>query len=260
MLTIGQLAAFAGVTIRAVRHYHARGLLAEPDRDASGYRRYDAQAVVELIRIRTLAEAGVPLARVHALLQAEPDEFARAVTEIDRDLEDRIAVLQDHRRRVTELVTGDGLAVPPEVAVGYLSLLREIGLSDRAVGIERDGWLLLAARAPDRVAEWIKEKHEALADVPVPRALPPLRPGVGLVARRPAPRRPRRGPRPVPPPDHRRGRCGTRRPKPCSTTSSACWTLRSCGRRRPGSGSACWSTAAAYGAGPMSAPTTRGPA
>ena len=63
MLTIGQLAAFAGVTIRAVRHYHARGLLAQPDRDASGYRRYDVQAAVELIRIRTLAEAGVPLAR-----------------------------------------------------------------------------------------------------------------------------------------------------------------------------------------------------
>lgn len=163
MLTIGQLAAFAGVTIRAVRHYHARGLLAEPDRDASGYRRYDVQAAVELIRIRTLAEAGVPLARVHALLEASPDEFARAVTEIDRDLETRIATLQDHRRQVAALATGDGLALPPEV-VGYLGMLREMGLSERAVGIERDGWILLAARAPDRVAEWIKDKHEALTD------------------------------------------------------------------------------------------------
>ena len=40
--------------------YHAKGLLPEPERDCSGYRRYDAGAVVELIRIRTLAEAGVP--------------------------------------------------------------------------------------------------------------------------------------------------------------------------------------------------------
>ena len=61
MLTIGQLAAYAGVTVRAVRHYHAKGLLPEPIRDPSGYRRYDAAAVVELIRIKTLAEAGVPL-------------------------------------------------------------------------------------------------------------------------------------------------------------------------------------------------------
>ncbi len=39
MLTIGQLAAYAGVTVRAVRHYHQVGLLPEPERDASGYRR-----------------------------------------------------------------------------------------------------------------------------------------------------------------------------------------------------------------------------
>ena len=54
-LTIGQLAAHVGVTIRAIRHYHACGLLAEPARDASGYRRYGAQAVVDLVRIKTLA-------------------------------------------------------------------------------------------------------------------------------------------------------------------------------------------------------------
>ena len=64
MLTIGQLAAYAGVTVRAVRHYHQVGLLPEPERSSSGYRAYDADAVVALIRIRTLAEAGVPLARV----------------------------------------------------------------------------------------------------------------------------------------------------------------------------------------------------
>jgi DNA-binding transcriptional MerR regulator len=39
MLTIGQLAAHAGVTVRTVRHYHAKGLLPESERDASGYRR-----------------------------------------------------------------------------------------------------------------------------------------------------------------------------------------------------------------------------
>jgi DNA-binding transcriptional MerR regulator len=79
MLTISQLAAYAGVTVRAVRHYHATGLLPEPERDHSGYRRYDAKAVVELIRIRTLAEAGVPLARVRQLLAADEEEFAEAV-------------------------------------------------------------------------------------------------------------------------------------------------------------------------------------
>ena len=71
------------MTIRAVRHYHQRGLLPEPDRDASGYRRYDADSVIELIRIKALADAGVPLARIQQLLVAEPAEFAAAVAEID---------------------------------------------------------------------------------------------------------------------------------------------------------------------------------
>src|SRR5205823_13214010 len=53
MITIGQLAAYAGVTIKAVRHYHQRGLLAEPPRDASGYRRYSAQDAIELVKIKT---------------------------------------------------------------------------------------------------------------------------------------------------------------------------------------------------------------
>jgi DNA-binding transcriptional MerR regulator len=86
MLTISQLAAYAGVTVRAVRHYHAKGLLPEPERDHSGYRRYDAAAVVELIRIRTLADAGVPLSRVQQLLAADDEEFAAAVEDIDRRL------------------------------------------------------------------------------------------------------------------------------------------------------------------------------
>src|SRR3954449_9929514 len=106
MLTISQLAAYAGVTVRAVRHYHAKGLLPEPERDPSGYRRYDAAAVVELIRIRTLADAGVPLSRVHELLAADEEGFAGATEDIDRRLRDEIRSLQRHRQRVAELAAG----------------------------------------------------------------------------------------------------------------------------------------------------------
>src|ERR1700759_2841870 len=103
MLTISQLASYAGVTVRAVRHYHAKGLLPEPERDWSGYRRYDAQAVVELIRIRTLADAGVPLSRVKELLSADPDEFEAAVADVDRRLSAEIRERQQHRERVAQL-------------------------------------------------------------------------------------------------------------------------------------------------------------
>jgi DNA-binding transcriptional MerR regulator len=64
VITIGQLARYVGVSTKTIRVYHNKGLLPEPDRDASGYRRYTAQDAVELIKIRTLAEAGVPLAKI----------------------------------------------------------------------------------------------------------------------------------------------------------------------------------------------------
>jgi len=36
-ITIGHAAAFAGVTITPIRHYHQHGLVREPGRDRSGY-------------------------------------------------------------------------------------------------------------------------------------------------------------------------------------------------------------------------------
>ncbi|MBF6185235.1 MULTISPECIES: MerR family transcriptional regulator [Nocardia] len=173
MLTIGELAAHAGVTVRAVRHYHAKGLLAEPERDHSGYRRYPAAAVVELIRIRTLAEAGVPLARVRELLRADPTEFAAAVAEIDDTLRAEIRRREGLRRRIAHLAAGDRLVLPPEL-IELLDRLRALGVDERIVQAERDGWIPLVAREPERAARWIAHKRARIADpglVQVYRAL-----------------------------------------------------------------------------------------
>jgi DNA-binding transcriptional MerR regulator len=163
-LTIGQLASHAGVTIRAIRHYHRRGLLAEPIRDASGYRRYNANAVVDLIRIKTMADAGVPLSRVQQLLGAQPAEFSAAVTQIDKALRQKIRELTQHRRALADLAEGDRLFLPPQI-VDLIGQLRALGVSDRAVQIERDGWILGAAHLPpERVSEWATQKLTALSD------------------------------------------------------------------------------------------------
>ena len=116
MLTIGQLADYAGVTIKAIRHYHRRALLAEPPRDASGYRRYSAQHAIDLIKIKTLAEVGVPLARIKELLAAEPDRFATAIAEIDRTIQQRVEAMRRTRERLKQLSAGDRLFVSAEVA------------------------------------------------------------------------------------------------------------------------------------------------
>lgn len=163
MLTISQLAAYANTTVRAVRHYHAKGLLAEPTRDASGYRRYDAAAVVRLIRIRTLADAGVPLRRVRALLDAGDDEFAAEIDQIDRRLRDEIRERQRHRKRIAELAAGDALALPPE-AVTYLTRLRELGIPAQAIEMERDAWILVAAQIPEHMSTLMALKRTQVED------------------------------------------------------------------------------------------------
>ncbi|MET7952090.1 MerR family transcriptional regulator [Micromonospora sp. NPDC005324] len=168
MLTIGQLAAYAGVTVRAVRHYHQIGLLPEPERDASGYRRYGASAVVSLIKIRTLADAGVPLSQISRLLDADAAAFAEAVRRIDDRLCEDIERLETSRRQIGQLTAGDSLALPLEV-VGYLDRLRDIGVSTRLVEAERDGWILVAARWPDHLVEWMPAKLAQLDDPQVVR-------------------------------------------------------------------------------------------
>lgn len=163
MLTISQVASAAGVTVRAVRHYHAKGLLLEPERDHSGYRRYDAAAVVDLIKIRILADAGVPLSRVKELLDAGDDDFKTAVAEIDKRLRLEIRELQGHRERIARLVHGDGLALPPE-AVAYLGRMRELGIPERIVEGERDAWIVVAAQQPQSMEAFIRSKVGQLDD------------------------------------------------------------------------------------------------
>jgi DNA-binding transcriptional MerR regulator len=163
VLTIGQLASYAGVTVRAVRHYHSKGLLPEPERDHSGYRRYDAAAVVELNKIRTLADAGVPLARVRELLAADEEEFNAAVAGIDVRLRAEIRERQRHRERIAQLAAGDSLALPPE-AVDYLNRMRELGLPELMVQGERDSWILVAAQLPEQMPFYMRMKQHQLDD------------------------------------------------------------------------------------------------
>ncbi|MEU7629055.1 MerR family transcriptional regulator [Nocardia sp. NPDC049220] len=163
MITIGQLAQYAGVTIKAVRVYHGRGLLPEPPRDSSGYRRYSVEDAIDLVKIKTLAQAGVPLARIKELLAANSDEFAAAIAEIDRALAQRAEEIRRTRERIVELGSGDRLFVSAEVAE-YLERLQRLGVSDRAVRMERDIWILLQSVTPKQAADWVADKLDAIDD------------------------------------------------------------------------------------------------
>jgi DNA-binding transcriptional MerR regulator len=72
-LRIGEIAGLAGTTTRTLRHYHAIGLIAEPDRDAPGDRRYGAADLVNLVRIRRLRALDMPLEQIAAHIRDGDD-------------------------------------------------------------------------------------------------------------------------------------------------------------------------------------------
>ncbi len=115
------------MSVKAVRVDHAKGLLPEPERDSSGYRRDTAQHAIDLITIRTLAEAGLPLARIRRT--PPPDDAERILRRADAALTARIRGLRRTQRRLRDPArravaatrhrygTGDlpGQAVPSDV-------------------------------------------------------------------------------------------------------------------------------------------------
>lgn len=172
MLTIGQLAAYAEVSVRTVRHYHQIGLLPEPERDGAGYRRYRAGDLVALVRIRTLADSGVPLSRIADLLEAPQQELDEAVSEIDRELLARIRELRQTRVRLARLREGSDLVLPPE-AHRLLARMRELGIDAESLQKEYETWVLMQAVHPEGLAEWAHWQLQALED-PLGQRLYPL--------------------------------------------------------------------------------------
>lgn len=163
MLTIGQLATYADVTVRTIRHYHQIGLLAEPGRDHSGYRRYDSRHLIRVVRIRTLAAAGVPLSRIGDLLDASSETFTDAIGGIDAELRARIRQLREHRRRLGQLQSGERLVLPAAVC-DLLDRMRALGFSEAIVGLQRDGCVLLETVYPGASEYWEQWQRQALAD------------------------------------------------------------------------------------------------
>ncbi|MCX4776256.1 MerR family transcriptional regulator [Streptomyces sp. NBC_01264] len=169
MITIGQLARYAGVSVKTIRVYHDKGLLPEPDRDASGYRRYGAKDAIDLIKIRTLAEAGVPLARIRDLRSATDEELQQALREIEDELTARIRGLRTTRGRLRRLAAGQLSPLPMEVDT-HLEHLADWGFTPRWVDLQRDLWILVFATHPELATTLFHDQAETLS-APVTRQL-----------------------------------------------------------------------------------------
>jgi len=117
-LTIGALAASAGVGVETVRYYQRRGLLETP-RTANGYRRYGEAHIERLGFIKRAQAIGFTLDEVAELLSlndSRDHKIARALaSEKIRDIEARIAELDrmaDALRRLVRVCAHGGEGMP----------------------------------------------------------------------------------------------------------------------------------------------------
>ena len=79
-----ELADLAGVTVRALRHYHQLGLLPEPPRAKNGYREYGAVDLARVLRIKRLSSLGISLQQVAEMLAEEQDSAGRGAADTRR--------------------------------------------------------------------------------------------------------------------------------------------------------------------------------
>ncbi|WP_093801081.1 MerR family transcriptional regulator [Streptomyces sp. Wb2n-11] len=148
-MRIGELAALAGVTPRAVRHYHHQGLLPEPPRLANGYRVYGVRHAVLLARIRRLTGLGLGLDEVRDVLADDAGtELAVVLRELDADLARQEADVRRRRARLGELLAqAEAGTLPAEgpVPPALAELLGGLPVTDSpSAAKDRDHLTLLA--------------------------------------------------------------------------------------------------------------------
>ncbi|GAC1607786.1 MAG: Cd(II)/Pb(II)-responsive transcriptional regulator [Mycobacteriales bacterium] len=109
VMRIGDLAARAGVTTKALRFYEQAGVLPGPARTPSGYRDYDDTALARLRFVKAAQAAGLSLAeivQVVAVREAQGPPCGHVTALLDghaADLDTRIAELTAARAEVERL-------------------------------------------------------------------------------------------------------------------------------------------------------------
>jgi len=123
-LTIGSLAAAAGVGVETVRFYQRRGLLAVPPR-AGGIRRYDGREVDRLRFIKRAQAAGFTLSEIAELIALDAGEDRARARELAKAriaaLDEKIAELQEARTSLSRLARecSEGRAGPCPIIASF---------------------------------------------------------------------------------------------------------------------------------------------
>lgn len=98
-MTIGQLAARAGVNIQTVRYYERRGLMPNPARTPTGYRQYTPEAADRLRFIRRAQDLGFSLGEITELLALRVRHVSACAT-VEARAREKVALVE---RKISEL-------------------------------------------------------------------------------------------------------------------------------------------------------------
>ena len=123
-LTIGKLAAAAGIGVETIRFYQRKGLIEQPTREA-GIRRYGLEELRRLRFIRQAQSAGFTLAEIKELLALDASDDRPRARELARRriaaLDDKIAELEQARDALSKLASecGDGSSGPCPILTSF---------------------------------------------------------------------------------------------------------------------------------------------
>ncbi|AOK47001.1 MerR family transcriptional regulator [Burkholderia sp. MSMB617WGS] len=162
LLKIGELAKRSGLTVRALHHYDAIGLLKPSARADNGYRLYDRNDIARLHQIQALRRFGLTLADVGAYL-AQPGTpltsiVARQIAMLDRQIEQAARLRERLAQLHRELVDG----AQPELA-DWLKTLELMTMYDKYFSEEELARLPMYRNSQVPVPEWAALVDEARA-------------------------------------------------------------------------------------------------
>ncbi len=108
-LTIGEIAARAGITPDALRYYERVGVVARPGRTAGGFRVYSAEVIERLRFIKQGQLHGLTLAEIRELLSLSDRHGAGQCRQVQRLLKRKLAELESRVMQLQEFrVTLEG--------------------------------------------------------------------------------------------------------------------------------------------------------
>ncbi len=107
-MTIGRLAAAAGVNVETIRHYQRLGLITQPDKPCRGFRRYPPSDVERLKFIRRAQKLGFMLTEIKELLilggQGQCQDVQRLASQKLEAIEQRLHDLERMRQMLRVLL------------------------------------------------------------------------------------------------------------------------------------------------------------